>query len=109
MTRRRSAIPRPPAHLSPRSGAFWRHLTGTFVLEPHHLELLRLACEHIDRGEQAREAVAREGLTIRDRWQQIRPHPGIAIERNAALVVGRLVRQLGLDQELPSLLTRPPR
>lgn len=108
MGRSRRPAPRAPAHFSPRARAFWQFATSEFQLEPHHIELVRLVGEAIDRGEQARLAVAKEGLTIKDRFAQLRPHPGIAIERNAALVVGRLIKQLGLDLELPEHLRGRP-
>ena len=70
---------------------------GSFQLEPHHLKLLQLCCESWDRSQMAREELQREGLTVPGREGGIRPHPAVAIERDARLAVARLVRELDFD------------
>lgn len=40
------------------------------------------ACEAWDRMVEAREAVARDGPYHRDRYDQLRPHPAILVERD---------------------------
>jgi phage terminase small subunit len=72
-----------------------------YVLGEHHLRLLQLCCEAWDRAVQAREQLAREGLTVSTN-QGVRAHPCIAIERDARLAVTRLVRELDLDTEPPA-------
>ena len=67
----------------------------------HHLRLLQLACEAWDRAQAAREQLDRDGLTVPGREGGIRPHPCVAIERDARLAVARLVRELDLDTEPP--------
>jgi phage terminase small subunit len=59
-----------------------------------------LALEAWDRAQGAREQLEREGLTV-PTGGGIRPHPCIAIERDARLAVARLVRELDLDAEPP--------
>jgi hypothetical protein len=51
---------RAPDHLSDGSRNLYRQLAEDYELErePHALEVLRLACEAIDRCDQAREAIA---------------------------------------------------
>jgi P27 family predicted phage terminase small subunit len=100
--------PPAPTHLSAESKRFWRQITGMYVLEAHHLELLRLACEALDRGIQARQTLERDGLTVADRFGVARPHPCVAIERDARLSVARLVKALDLDYEGPQSIGRPP-
>ena len=90
---------RPPPHLSPSARQWWANVTETYVLEPHHLRLLQLACESWDRVQQAREQLATDGLTISGREGGIRPHPCVSIERDAKLGFARLVRELDLDTE----------
>jgi len=99
---------RTPMHLQPQTRRWWREIARTYELESHHVRLLILACEALDRGKQARELLDREGLVVQDRYGQVRAHPAAAIERQAAVTFARLVRELGLDTEGPPE-TRPPR
>jgi hypothetical protein len=48
----------------------------------------------------ARKQLDEEGLTVAGR-EGIKPHPCIAIERDARIAVARLVRELDLDTEPP--------
>ena len=95
----------PPRHLSPASRAFWRSVVSEYVLEVHHLELLKLACQALDRCTEARAILAAEGLTIEGRFGA-KAHPAAAIERDAAVRAARLLRELGLD--LAPSASRPP-
>jgi phage terminase small subunit len=92
--------PPPPEHFSPSARKWWQTVLDRYVLEEHHLRLLQLACEAWDRGQRAREQLEQEGLTVSGR-QGVRPHPCIAIERDARLAVARLVRELDLDTGPP--------
>ena len=94
--------PPPPAHLSPSAQDWWRSCVDRYVLEEHHLRLLRLCCEAWDRAQEAREQLRREGLTVPTRDGGLRSHPCVAIERDARLAVARLVRELDLDVEMPA-------
>lgn len=91
----------PPAHLSSSARQWWQTTVAAYVLQEHHLRLLQLACEAWDRAQTARVALEREGLTVPGREGGMRPHPCIAIERDARLAVARLVRELDLDTEPP--------
>jgi P27 family predicted phage terminase small subunit len=93
--------PQPPSHLSPSARQWWVTVVQDYVLQEHHLRLLQLACEAWDESEQAREQLEREGLTVPGREGGIRPHPCVAIRRDARLAVARLVRELDLDTEPP--------
>lgn len=98
----------PPAHLSPASKKWYRSIVDEYELGPQHFRVLRLAGEAFDRGQQAREIVDAEGITIRDRFGVARPHPAVAIERDCRLAVARLIRELALDDG-PDPDVRPPR
>jgi P27 family predicted phage terminase small subunit len=93
--------PPPPAHLSKSARKWWQATLQRYVLAEHHLRLLQLCCEAWDRSQAARGQLEREGLTVPGREGGIRPHPCIAIERDARLAVARLVRELDLDTEPP--------
>src|SRR5262245_48261350 len=56
-------------------------------------------CTAWDRAEEAREILARDGIVIGGRKAAVRPHPAVAIERDARIAFARLVAQLNLDGE----------
>src|SRR2546427_12831497 len=91
--------PTPPKHLRAATRAWWADVFASYELEEHHVRLLTLAGEALDRGVQAREALAKHGLTYRDRFGTPRPRPEVAIVRDSAVVFARLVRELRLDVE----------
>ena len=92
----------PPPHLSPSARQWWQATVEMYVLQDHHLRLLRLTCEAWDRSQQAREVLDREGLTVRGAEGGLKTHPAVAIERDSRLAVARLVRELDLDLEPPA-------
>ncbi len=92
-------LPAPPAHLSEEAAAWWRAAVGAYSFEHHHLLLLRAAAEAWDRCQQARQAVADQGLTFSDAGGTIKANPAVAIERDARTLFARLIRELNLDAE----------
>jgi P27 family predicted phage terminase small subunit len=93
--------PKAPAHLAENTRLWWRQVVRNYVLEPHHLLLLQAAGEAWDRLQQARELLARDGLTIGGREGGMRPHPAAAIERDSRIAFARLIRELDLDVDPP--------
>ena len=79
-----------------------------FELEEHHRKLLLLACEAFDRCTEARELLARDGLTIPTGAGGQKAHPAVAIERDSRLAFTRVLRELDLDTEAPPEGRRPP-
>ncbi len=55
-----------PVHLKPHSAAWFDGVMSVFELAPHHVHLLTLACDALDRGAQAREALSTNGITYID-------------------------------------------
>jgi P27 family predicted phage terminase small subunit len=92
-------LPSSPAHLSKDASAWWGEVVRDFNMEPHHLRLLQAACEAWDRCQQARRAVAEQGLTFTDASGVIKANPAVSIERDARTLFARLVRELNLDEE----------
>ena len=88
-----------PSHLTSARKRLYRQLVADYGLdrEPHALETLRLACEALDRCDQARDLVAEHGVMLSDRFGQLKPNPAIAIERDARLGAVRCFRELSLD------------
>ena len=95
-----------PRHLKRATKAWFRSVVECFELEPHHVKLLTLAAEAWDRCQQAREVLAKQGLTFQDRFGAPKARPEVAIERDSRLAFARLVRELGLDVADPE--SRPP-
>ena len=77
--------------------AWWNTVSAKHNLDPHRLHLLEAACGAWDRMEQARKAVAEEGLVYLNEKAEPRPRPEVAIERDARIAFARLVRDLDLD------------
>jgi phage terminase small subunit len=103
-----SKKPKKPEFQTPRADAFWRHITRDYDLEPQHYELLREACVCLDRLEGARAAIDRDGEFFTTKAGAIRPHPGLALERDSRTLLARMLRELRLDDDsLPDI--RPPR
>lgn len=98
----------PPPHLRPETASWWKAVVAEFDLEPHHLRILRLACEAWDRGQEAREAIAEHGSVFVDRFNQPRARPEVAIERDCRISFARLMRELALDVDGPDDGSRPP-
>jgi phage terminase small subunit len=96
----------PPAHLSKDSAAFFKRTVALFDLDEHHIKLLTLACESLDRGVQARKLIEKDGLTFIDRHGSIKPHAAVAIEKDSRIAFARLVREIGMD--VADCDSRPP-
>ena len=101
-----SKLPPTPAHLDRRAREFWRRVSRTYVLEVHQLELLRRACELMDVADRAGSILKVEGLTVIDRFNQVKAHPAVEIQRQAILALARVLRELNLDVGVPD--SRPP-
>lgn len=104
----KDAGPKPPAHLSPATGAWWLGVVTSWELDEHHVRLLTLAAESYDRAVQAREILDAKGLTYKDRFGQPKPRPEVAIERDSRVAFARLLRELDLDLEPPTEKPRTP-
>lgn len=95
-------IPAPP-HLSPTAAAVWAAATASKVRTTERLALLRLACESLDRADQARDLIDREGVCVKTGTNMTRAHPALKVERDSRATAAKLLRQLGVDHE-PSQL-----
>lgn len=101
-----------PTHLSERSRELWHQLTTDSRWRPPRSKWSGLALEALDRCEEARSILARDGLTSRGRYGQVLAHPAVAIERDSRLAAARLFKQLALPDargESVSPLALPPR
>ncbi len=97
-----------PAHLRRETAEWWRGVHRDYTLEPHHVRLLTMASEAWDRAQEAREAIAKDGITVTTKDGGIKAHPAVGIERDCRLAFARLVRELDLDVDGPAQDRRPP-
>jgi hypothetical protein len=65
--------------------------------EPHALAVLRMACEALDRADEARKVLDRDGLTVAGTGGTTKTHPAVAVEHDSAVRAARLFRELSLD------------
>ena len=86
-----------PTHLTEATRRWWQSIIATHRLPDHKIRLLTMAAESLDRYEQARAIIAREGLSVGTRDGGLKTHPACRIERDARLAFARLMRALALD------------
>ena len=106
---KKPSIPRPPAHLSREAKALWRRLLMEWKIdEPGSVAILVSGLESYDRCQEARRILARDGLTIIDKFDQIKPHPLLACVRDAEASFRAALRQLGVDKSPDDTPPRRP-
>jgi phage terminase small subunit len=103
-----STLPAPPEGLSERSAAFWSTITEDYELAPHHFQLLRSACQIMDRLDAVAASIAEAGLMVTGSKGQPRPNPLLSEERNLRIALARILRELDLEGE-PAPDPRMPR
>lgn len=92
--------PQPPKSLSSAARAFWRRIVADWEIDDEAgLALVEVAAQAHARALDARGQIDRDGSVIRDRFGQLKAHPAVAIERDAAALVVRTVRALGLEMD----------
>jgi P27 family predicted phage terminase small subunit len=100
MTRPTPAV-RAPRHLSAASRKLYADIQRSYELEPHHDAILTKALEALDRADQARDEIGAGPLTVTSRLGEVKPHPLLAVERDARGQFNTLMKALGLDIEGP--------
>ena len=95
----RNSDPSPPARLSREARAWWRKISTDFDLDDAGLLILASALECLDTVREAQEQVKRDGITIKDRFGQLKPHPATLVEANAKAGMLRAFKALNLDLE----------
>jgi phage terminase small subunit len=94
-------LPTPPKGLRSAQRRLWREVVEGFELETHHLRILEAACRELDSAEAAEEELARVGEYItNERSKAVKPHPAGQVARSARLAAARLLRELGLEDDV---------
>lgn len=103
----KAQIPRAPSGLKARGRRFWRETVAEHELSRPELALLEEIARTIDDIDLLHAAVRSDGVTTAGSTGQVRAHPALVELRAQRQVLGRLVAQLGLEDEdgTPQLLT----
>lgn len=91
---------KPPKNLSTEARKWWRQILDEYCIDdPSGLLLLQTALEAFDRMRQAQKIVDDQGATVIDRFQQVKSHPQLTIERDARSQMIQALKALNLDLE----------
>ncbi len=91
---------RAPRHLSALSKRFYRRLVAEYSIDDiSGLRVLRQACECLDLIEETRREISKQGLVIRDRFNQPRANPLLSTQRDARAGFLAALKMLGLAAE----------
>lgn len=87
-----------PGHLKAPAKRLWAQMMADYEIEEAAgMALLQTACEAFQRCDDARKIIRREGAVIVDRFDQPKPHPAVAIERDARGQLISALRALKLE------------
>jgi P27 family predicted phage terminase small subunit len=90
--------PAPPKGLSAASRRWWRRLAGDYGIRDAAGELLlETALRSLDRAEQARAVLDRDGVTSLDSRGRPKQHPAVTVERDARAGMLAALKALNLD------------
>jgi P27 family predicted phage terminase small subunit len=103
-------IPPPPPNLSVEARRLWRRLhAGYNLTDEAGMILLATGLEAFDRMRGAQRLLNTEGVTVLDRFGQMRSHPAATIERDSRSAFMQALKALHLDLEpLKDGPGRPP-
>src|SRR5690348_6157715 len=88
-------LPRAPRHLEPSERRLWSQIVAAFDFgDPASQAVLRTALEAHMRARRCREAIDRDGESVRDRFDQLKPHPLLSAERDARAAFLQVMRAL---------------
>ena len=83
-----------PQGLTPAARNWWRLVTNTLEMSPHHQVILQMAAAAMSASERADEQIRKDGATVVDRFGQVQPHPAAVQSRQSKGLYCRLVATL---------------
>jgi hypothetical protein len=89
----------PPVVLTGERMKMWRDVNARWHMEPASENLLRNACESLERAAQLAEQVTRDGATFKDRFGAVRVNPAAQLERDFRGLAARQLQQLAARME----------
>jgi hypothetical protein len=91
--------PAPPARYTAEARGLWQDATSGWTIDRVATRILGTACEALMRVREAQTILARDGLTLTDRFGQQKVHPMVLVERDAQSTMLTALRHLNLDLE----------
>ena len=90
-------MPPAPSHLSARAAALWASVVAADT-HPARLALIQTALEALDRADQAREQLARDGLLSAPSRETgfVHVHPAVKVEKDARQQFAAIWSSLGM-------------
>ena len=96
-----------PKHIG-KAGRGWLKDGGAeYPFSPFEWKIAIMCAECVDVIHLSNKRVAAEGLTVTDRFGQVKAHPLLTVIRDQKACFKNLLRQLGLDQTEPEGLRLP--
>ena len=90
--------PTPPAGLTKDAKHWWLDIQDEYGIDdPAGLLLLKAAMQAYDRMKQAQTVIKKEGPTIKDRFEQVKAHPLLTVERDSRSGMLAALKALNLD------------
>lgn len=81
----------------------WHQIHDTYeIIDPDKVLQVEQACHCLNRFHEARERVKQDGAYVLDRFQQLKPHPALQIEKDSITLFNRIIRELGLNFDAPA-------
>jgi hypothetical protein len=77
----------------------WNDVRARWQLEPASENILRNACESLERAAQYADQVQRDGGVFKDRFGGIKAHPAAMLERDFRGLAARQLQQLAARME----------
>lgn len=90
--------PPAPKHLSPDAKKLWASILSIWaIVDSANLAVLQAGLEARDRADKARLRINRDGVIVKDRFGQDKPHPLLPAERDNRAAFLAALKQLGLE------------
>lgn len=87
-----------PKHLSKEAVKWWNKIMESYEIEDESgLLILSTALESFDRMREAQEIIKKDGMTVRDKWGQLKANPVCTVERDSRSAMLQALKQLNLD------------
>ena len=100
--------PNAPQTLGRPGRDYWRTLHASFAFEPTDTPMIHGLCSLIDRLHEIREAIAKQGISVTDRFGIAQPNKLLEHERSTVLAASRVWRELGCGSATDSDPARLP-